>query len=397
VIRLRKTRSSHSALVNVCGGRLNKDRQRASLFLAVALILAGCGSSSTTTTTTGTLIPSLQPYPTPTGTVSTFSATGSIDSNGIFFQKLGTNARACDSCHQLNQGMSISAASTQALFTSTSGTDPLFLAVDGANCPTAATGDSAGHSLVLNNGLIRIAEVLPANVQFQIAVNQDPYGCAVTANSSTGQQTYSVYRRPLPASDLTFLSNVMWDTRETVSPLNSEATLSANLDTDLAAQAANAIATHEQGSTAPTSAQLAQIAAFEEGLYTAQATDTPGRIAEQQRRNRRSRGGCLAKLLSRHQRRIRPGPQRVRPSTPRCSRCSRRGPAAPLQPRPALPAARFFSTPRPSRSPACAASTIMPHWAARQWSMEPAAPVTTRPTSATTRFHWRWISAPAAW
>ncbi len=274
MIRLRKTRSSHSALVNVCGGRLNKDRQRASLFLAVALILAGCGSSSTTTTTTGTLIPSLQPYPTPTGTVSTFSATGSIDSNGIFFQKLGTNARACDSCHQLNQGMSISAASTQALFTSTSGTDPLFLAVDGANCPTAATGDSAGHSLVLNNGLIRIAEVLPANVQFQIAVNQDPYGCAVTANSSTGQQTYSVYRRPLPASDLTFLSNVMWDTRETVSPLNSEATLSANLDTDLAAQAANAIATHEQGSTAPTSAQLAQIAAFEEGLYTAQATDT---------------------------------------------------------------------------------------------------------------------------
>ena len=146
MIRLRKTRSSHSALVNVCGGRLNKDRQRASLFLAVALILAGCGSSSTTTTTTGTLIPSLQPYPTPTGTVSTFSATGSIDSNGIFFQKLGTNARACDSCHQLNQGMSISAASTQALFTSTSGTDPLFLAVDGANCPTAATGDSAGHS-----------------------------------------------------------------------------------------------------------------------------------------------------------------------------------------------------------------------------------------------------------
>jgi len=46
--------------------------------------------------------------------------------------------------------MSISAASTQALFSSSNGTDPLFAAVDGANCPTAATGDPIGHSLVIN-------------------------------------------------------------------------------------------------------------------------------------------------------------------------------------------------------------------------------------------------------
>jgi len=170
--------------------------------------------------------------------------------------------------------MGLSAANAQSVFASTNGTDPLFLAVDGANCPTVATGDSSGHSLMLNNGLIRIAEAPPTNAQFRIAVAQDPYGCAATTNSANGQIQYSVYRRPLPASSLTFLSQVMWDARFTASPLNSSATLGTNLSSDLDAQAANAIATHEQGSAAPTAQQLSELIAFEEGLFSAEATDT---------------------------------------------------------------------------------------------------------------------------
>jgi hypothetical protein len=170
--------------------------------------------------------------------------------------------------------MGLSAASAQALFTAGNGTDPLFLAVDGANCPSAATGDSAGHSLILNNGLIRIAEALPAGAQFTVAVAQDPYGCAATLNASTGQTAYSVYRRPLPATSLAFLSQVMWDARFTAAPLNAASTLAANLDSDLSTQAANAIAAHEQGSAPPTPAQLGELAAFEEGLFSAEATDT---------------------------------------------------------------------------------------------------------------------------
>jgi cytochrome c peroxidase len=270
---------------------LKINRHHTILFLSMGLILAGCSSSTTTsptnntnatsttnpsstTTTASDLIPSLQLYTTPTGTVSTYSSTGSVDANGIFFQKLGTNARTCGTCHQLSQGMSISTASTQALFTSTNGTDPLFEPVDGANCPTVATGDIIGYSLVLNNGLIRIAVELPASAQFGITSTQDPYGCAVTPNSSTGQPIVSVYRRPLPSTNLTFLSNVMWDTRETISPLNAAATFTTNLNSDLSAQAAEAVATHEQGSSTPTAAQLAQLVAFEQGLYTAQATDS---------------------------------------------------------------------------------------------------------------------------
>ncbi|MGB8029465.1 MAG: hypothetical protein WCF30_07340 [Terracidiphilus sp.] len=260
-------------------------RQRTFLLAAAGILLAavagflleGCGggtATTTTTTTTSNLIPSLQPYPTPSGTESTYTATGSIDPNGIFFQALGTNARSCGSCHQLSQGMGLSAANAQALFATSNGSDPLFLAVDGANCPTAATGDSAGHSLVLNDGLIRIAEALPSGAQFTVAVAQDPYGCAATTNVPTGQTTYSVYRRPLPATSLTVLSQVMWDARFTGAPLNAAATLSANLESDLSTQAANAIVTHEQGSAAPTPAQLSELVAFEEGLFTAEATDT---------------------------------------------------------------------------------------------------------------------------
>ena len=145
--------------------------------------------------------------------------------------------------------------------------------MDGANCPTVAASDSAGHSLIVNNGLIRIAEALPAGAQFAMAVAQDPYGCA-TATNGTGQATYSVYRRPLPATSLTMMSQVMWDGRFTGAPLNTAATLSANLEADLNAQATNAIATHELGSATPTAAQLSELIAFEEGLFTAEATDT---------------------------------------------------------------------------------------------------------------------------
>jgi hypothetical protein len=246
------------------------------LLAGAGFVLAGCsgGAATTTTTTTSNLIPSLQPYPTPSGTESTYTASSGIDPKGIFFQPLGTNARSCGSCHQLSQGMGLSAANAQALFASSNGSDPLFLAVDGANCPSAAAGDTAGHSLVLNNGLIRIAEALPTGAQFTISVAQDPYGCAATTNPVNSQTTYSVYRRPLPATSLTVLSQVMWDARFTGDPLNMAAAFSANLQADLSTQAANAITTHEQGATPPTGAQLSELVAFEEGLFTAEATDT---------------------------------------------------------------------------------------------------------------------------
>jgi len=59
------------------------------------------------------------------------------------------------------------------------------------------------------------------NAQFQISVVHDPYGCALVADPNTGKMVASVYRRPLPTANLSFLSTVMWDGRETLSLLNT--------------------------------------------------------------------------------------------------------------------------------------------------------------------------------
>ena len=249
---------------------------------ALSLVfIVGCSTVAPSTTTGGgagnnntpVTIPNLQPFTDATGTVSTYTTAGVIDESTAFFQSLGTNGRTCFTCHQAAQGMSITPVAATALFTSTNGTDPLFSAVDGANCPTAATGNTAAHSLLLNSGLIRIAMTLPTTTQFTLTVLQDPYGCAVTT-SSTSQQIVSVYRRPMPSASLIFLSNVMWDTRETIQPLTTASSFNINLTSDLTQQLLDAVSIHAQGTAVPTAAEQTAILALEQGLFTAQATDT---------------------------------------------------------------------------------------------------------------------------
>jgi hypothetical protein len=147
--------------------------------------------------------------------------------------------------------------------------------VDGANCANAKTGDAAAHSLLLSHGLIRIALPVPANAAFQVTVVHDPYGCALVWDPATGKQILSTYRRPLPSTNLRFLSAMMWDGRESpaASPLNSEATISQNMTIDLTQQAKDAVATHSQGAVVPNQQQIDEILAFEQGLTTAQIYD----------------------------------------------------------------------------------------------------------------------------
>jgi len=206
----------------------------------------------------------------PSGQLATLSTTGSIDLSGPFFQSLGTNGRTCASCHLQGDGWSLSAATARAAYAAGAGSNPLFAAVDGANCPsvTAANG-AGGHSLLLGNGLFRIGLPVPANAEFTITAVYDPYGCALQGSP----RTLSTYRRPLPATNLSFLSAVMYDGRETVNPLNDGATFLANLRSDLAHQAMDATLGHAQATATPTAAQLDEIVDFEIALYTAQRVD----------------------------------------------------------------------------------------------------------------------------
>ena len=170
----------------------------------------------------------------------------------------------------------MSAQAAQAAFAASGGTDPLFAPVDGANCPsvTAAEG-AAGHSLLLNNGLIRV-ELHPTGAEFTISAVHDPYGCALTGSPPA----VSVYRRPLPSANLRFLSAVMFDGRETIQPLTDKASFEANLRSDLAHQAMDATLGHAQAAASPTAGQLNAIVDFELALYSAQQVDNAAGVLD---------------------------------------------------------------------------------------------------------------------
>ncbi len=220
-------------------------------------------------------LPNLFPFLDLSGLSATNSTTGSVDLSGPFFQSLGTNGRSCGTCHAPSDGFGLSAADAQFRYFITNGKDPLFDQVDGSTCPTGPIN----NSLVTNNGLIRIGIQVPPNLtdsspaQFTITAVQDPYGCALTTNSQ-GQQTASMYRRPLPTTNLGFLSAIMFDGRESFFfPLNSIPTFPANLNTDLTQQAIDATLTHAQATQQPTATQLSQIVGFEMALNSAQSYD----------------------------------------------------------------------------------------------------------------------------
>ena len=87
-----------------------------------------------------------------------------------------------------------------------------------------------------------------------------------------------MYRRPLPSTNLPFLSTVMWDGRETVKGQSIRA--------DLLTQASDATTGHAQGAP-PAAAQLEQIVDFELSLFTAQTNSRgAGSLTA-----RRARGG----------------------------------------------------------------------------------------------------------
>src|SRR5512138_423622 len=118
--------------------------------------------------TAGAAVPNLSRFQDASGDVATYNTSGAIDSNNPFFQSLGTNGRSCATCHLVSDALGLSSASAAARFASTTGSDPLFADVDGANCSGVSRGDASAHSLLVNHGLIRVALPVPDNAQFTL-------------------------------------------------------------------------------------------------------------------------------------------------------------------------------------------------------------------------------------
>jgi len=197
------------------------------------------------------------------GVVRTVDLDGPLDVTNPFFQELGTNGRTCFSCHRPDEGWTITPAAVQARFDASAGLDPIFRTNDGSMCEGADVSTLAkrrkAFALLMSRGLIRVGlDVLP-DAEFAIDSVADPNGCGPATNDT------SLYRRPLPSTNLRFLSAVMWDGRE------SSAT--TTILQDLAHQANDATRGHAQAARDITPNEAQQIVAFETGLFTGQNVD----------------------------------------------------------------------------------------------------------------------------
>jgi hypothetical protein len=210
----------------------------------------------------GIALPPSKEYDDPSGQLRLLNKSGEVETKGHpFFTALGSNGRACVTCHQPSNAMSLSLDLIRDRWAATRGKDPLFDAVDGSNCPDLPQDKQESHSLLLERGLIRIALAWPPQNKpdFRIEVVRDPTGC------NKNPASISVYRRPRVTANLQYIALPTGDTL-----------MADGRERTLQSQATSAALIHEQASAAPTRAQLQQIEDFERQLFVAQQWDVLG-------------------------------------------------------------------------------------------------------------------------
>ena len=246
----------------------------------------------------GRALPAAAVYDDPAGRLGILVDRGPLPTAGHpFFTALGRNGRACVSCHQPADGMSVSAASLRARWSATQGKDPVFAAVDGSNCPSLRQDLASSHALLLRKGLFRIfmpwppraADGSPIRPEFRIEVVRDPTGCNLDPayGLHSPNPMVSVFRRPRVVANLKYVVNEFGEqiaapggfNIKTGMPLaiNPETGASVTMELmaesrepTLKAQAVDAALNHEQAEAPPSAAQLQQIVDFESRIYAAQ-------------------------------------------------------------------------------------------------------------------------------
>jgi cytochrome c peroxidase len=216
--------------------------------------------------------PNMFGFADPTGVFRTYTINGSIDFDNAFFQSLGSNGRSCGSCHQPADGWTIVPSHVQGRFEATNGEDPIFRTNDGSNSPTGDVSTvearRSAYSMLLTKGLVRVGIGMPSDAEFELIDVDDPYGYASAAE-------LSLFRRPLPSTNLPFLAAVMWDGRETF-PEKS-------IHFDLSDQANGATLGHAAAINPLAEDARNAIVNFEMGLFTAQSVDSAAGVLNGQR------------------------------------------------------------------------------------------------------------------
>jgi cytochrome c peroxidase len=273
------------------------------LFSIQIAVCAGAGSAPPSrvdawwTPNSNRVFPARATYTDPSGIVTVISTAGETNTGGhAFFTAIGRNGRACVTCHQPLDGMSVSVPTIQARWQATQGKDPLFAAFDGSNCPTLPQDEASSHSLLLQRGLFRIArpwpprspEGAPIEPQFTIEVVHDPSGCNLDPRYGlkAPHPMVSVFRRPRPVANLKYVTSfgyVFEPKNGLPLPLDPRTGLrySGNLLADqrvrtLEEQALDALDNHLEMQGKPTDEQMRQIVSFESTLFVAQSADQRG-------------------------------------------------------------------------------------------------------------------------
>ncbi len=226
----------------------------------------------------GEMLPWQEEYDNPDGQIQVLNKNGAVHTKDHpFFEALGTNGRACVTCHQPSNAMSVSVKAIRGRWDETEGTDPLFAAVDGSNCPDQPQPERASHSLLLDRGLFRIALPWPpkgVTPEFRIELVRDPSGC----NSSpryglaSARAEISVFRRPRVAANLGTL----------VRGPQGAVLMADGREPDLKSQAITAALVHEGAASAPDAEALRRILDFETQIYAAQNSDLRGGMLGEQ-------------------------------------------------------------------------------------------------------------------
>jgi cytochrome c peroxidase len=197
------------------------------------------------------------------GFAQTATPTGTVDTGNAFFASLGVNGRTCNTCHQVGEGWTITPAGVALRFLLSNGTDPLFRPHDAANSPNLDVSTTIArvraYSLLLTRAVIRIGLPVKPTSEFELTAVDDPYGFASATQ-------LSLFRRPLPITNLRFLSTVNWDGRNTIVADPTNVRLS------LKNQANGATVNHAQATMPIADDVRDKIVDFETTLYTAQVS-----------------------------------------------------------------------------------------------------------------------------
>lgn len=158
----------------------------------------------------GRVFPAQLDYRNANGTLRLLLDNGPMETKGHpFFTAIGPNGRACVTCHQPADAMSLSATSAARQWQRNGAKDPLFAASDGSNCPSLPQGERASHSLLIDHGLIRIARPWPPKdikPDFTIEVVRDPSTCNLDPKYGLkGAGMVSVFRRPRPVANFKYI------------------------------------------------------------------------------------------------------------------------------------------------------------------------------------------------